>query len=296
MARLRASASGTSRRRLVGLREPARSAGCRRRSRCSRSRFSRLSGARCAGARRLRSLRASRGRHRRARCSRRGRVRGRWNGCAADLFTGFPWLGVGYFASARRARSHGYAPLGGVYGCHAGGRAASRRSLAHAIDAHRANARRRLCAAVAGALALVVASAALSRVEWTQPVGPAAAGVARCRATSSQEMKFDAAASYQHVRPLSASSSRTSRGRLIVLPETAFPVFLDEIPDAVLLSLIAHGERARRRCAARTSCHGAPAGAGNAIAALLQQRGRARLGDCSPTASATWCRSASSYR
>ena len=108
--------------------------------------------------------------------------------------------------------------------------------LAYAIDALAQDARRTLCAAAAGALAVVVTGVALSRVAWTQPSGPPLP-VSLVQGNILQEMKFDPqfrADTFERYLRLVG----TTRGRLIVLPESAFPVFSDEIPDAVLLSLI----------------------------------------------------------
>ena len=150
------------------------------------------------------------------------------------LFTGFPWLAIGY-SQVPDGLVRGYAPLGGVYLVTLAV-ALVAALLAQAIDAIAQNARRPLCAAAAGALALVVASAALSRVEWTQPSGPPLP-VSLVQGNIVQEVKFDPqfrTSTFDRYLRLVG----TSRGRLIVLPESAFPVFSDEIPDAVLLSLI----------------------------------------------------------
>jgi apolipoprotein N-acyltransferase len=89
---------------------------------------------------------------------------------------------------------------------------------------------------VAIGAALVAIGAMLSRVEWTRESG-APLAVSLVQGNVLQEIKFDrdfrtrTFDRYLHL-------VEQSRGRLVVLPESAFPVFSDEVPDAVLLSLI----------------------------------------------------------
>jgi len=150
------------------------------------------------------------------------------------LFTGFPWLALGY-TQVPGGLVAGYAPLGGVYlvtfvmaligGC-----------VAHAADALARDARRAIAVPLAVAAALAVSGAALSRSEWTSPAG-APLAVSLVQGNVLQDVKFDpqfrTATFDRYLRLVEAS-----RGRLVVLPESAFPMFSDEVPDAVLLSLI----------------------------------------------------------
>ncbi|HEY7788631.1 MAG TPA: apolipoprotein N-acyltransferase [Casimicrobiaceae bacterium] len=150
------------------------------------------------------------------------------------LFTGFPWLALGY-SQVPDGLVRGYAPAGGVYlvtlvvtlGA---------ALIVRFVDAMAENGRRASWTAAASALALVVAGIALSRIEWTRPSG-APLPVSLVQGNVLQDIKFDPrfrASTFDHYLRLVDQS----RGRLIVLPESAFPVFSDEVPDAVLLSLI----------------------------------------------------------
>jgi apolipoprotein N-acyltransferase len=150
------------------------------------------------------------------------------------LFTGFPWLALGY-SQVPDGLVRGYAPAGGVYlvtlvvtlGA---------ALIVRFVDAMAENGRRASWTAAASALALVVAGIALSRIEWTRPSGPPLP-VSLVQGNVLQDIKFDPrfrASTFDHYLRLVDQS----RGRLIVLPESAFPVFSDEVPDAVLLSLI----------------------------------------------------------
>ncbi|HMA31132.1 MAG TPA: apolipoprotein N-acyltransferase [Casimicrobiaceae bacterium] len=150
------------------------------------------------------------------------------------VFTGFPWLTVGY-AQVPGGFLLGYAPVGGVFLV----------SLAMALCAAliveiaaalARGARREIALAASGILALAGAGIALARIEWTRPAGVPVA-VSLVQGNIVQEEKFDPGfrdATFDRYLRLVDSS----RGRLVVLPESAFPVFSDQVPDDVLLSLI----------------------------------------------------------
>lgn len=159
------------------------------------------------------------------------------------VFTGFPWLSMGYaeIVAAGPLPLAGYAPVGGVFLV----------SLAVAICAAcaagvvlaLADARPRRAIASVGVAALVAAGgAALLRIEWTQPAGSPVA-ISLLQGNVSQADKFD-----PEFRPrnyaLYDDLVRTSRGRIIVLPESAYPQFADEIPGEVFLK---HQAAARAR-------------------------------------------------
>jgi apolipoprotein N-acyltransferase len=150
------------------------------------------------------------------------------------VFTGFPWLALGY-TQVPGGFVPGYAPLGGVYlvtlvmaltgGC-----------AAHAADALARDARRAIAWPLAAIAALALAGVALSQIEWTSPAGEPLP-VSLVQGNVLQDVKFDPqfrTATFERYLQL----VEQSHGRLVVLPESAFPMFSDEVPDAVLLSLI----------------------------------------------------------
>jgi apolipoprotein N-acyltransferase len=76
----------------------------------------------------------------------------------------------------------------------------------------------------------------LARVEWTSSSG-APVPVSLVQGNVLQDVKFDPAfrgATFDRYLRL----VEQSRGRLVVLPESAFPMFSDEVPDPVLLALV----------------------------------------------------------
>jgi apolipoprotein N-acyltransferase len=92
-------------------------------------------------------------------------------------------------------------------------------------------------AVAAGAMIVIgVGGAALGRAEWTSTSG-APVAVSLVQGNVTQDLKFDP----EFLRTtfeLYTGLAAASRGRLVVLPESAFPVFAQEVPEAVLLELL----------------------------------------------------------
>jgi apolipoprotein N-acyltransferase len=150
------------------------------------------------------------------------------------VFTGFPWLALGY-TQLPHGLLPAYAPLGGVYLVTLVMTMLAA-LLAHATTAFACRALGGAAAATAVALALALIGIALPRIEWTRPTG-APIPVSLVQGNVLQDVKFDpeirASTFDRYLRLV-----EQSRGRLVVLPESAFPMFSDEVPDTVLLSLI----------------------------------------------------------
>ncbi|MFA5371954.1 MAG: apolipoprotein N-acyltransferase [Sideroxydans sp.] len=160
------------------------------------------------------------------------------------LFTGFPWLSVGY-SQAPHSPLAGYAPLLGVYGV----------SLVVAVSAgllsfivHRAipfrtkwerERVRRLRVQMIALLALTwTVGAALKFIEWTQPQGETFK-VSLLQGNIAQEEKFEEGrliGTLETYRRLAQSSD----ARLIVMPETALPLLRDNVPANYQAILRAH--------------------------------------------------------
>jgi apolipoprotein N-acyltransferase len=142
------------------------------------------------------------------------------------LFTGFPWLVMGY-SQVPASPLAGYAPLIGVYGV------SFLLALIAALLAWSVTTRgllaQRAWAAVA-ILALGVGGQALRGVAWTTPEG-APTSVALLQGNIPQDMKWrpekTRATLETYLRMAAASPAQ-----LIVLPETALPLFEADLPEA----------------------------------------------------------------
>ena len=143
------------------------------------------------------------------------------------IFTGFPWLALGYSQTPPSPLA-GYAPLLGVFGL----------SLLTAFSGPLLLDRRR---GWPGLLALALGGAALLQIEWTQPSGEPVT-VALVQGNVPQEMKFRPEAVGQTLlgyRQLVAEHP----AQLTLLPETALPYFIEHLPTDYLQSLDALAAR-----------------------------------------------------
>lgn len=152
------------------------------------------------------------------------------------IFTGFPWLALGYSQAAASPLA-GYAPLFGIYGV----------SLAVAVSAGlfallwQARWSSQGKVAVAALLVLWIAGAALRAVEWTQAAGESFK-VSLVQGNIAQELKFreeklvDTLETYRQ-------QVLQSDARLIVLPETALPVLRHEVPENYAEILRSHARK-----------------------------------------------------
>ncbi len=137
------------------------------------------------------------------------------------ILTGFPWLAAGY--AAIDTPLAGYAPLGGVYLVSLATVGAA--GLLWLIAAGQAR-----WPAAAGFAALGIAGALLQQVQWTAPAGKPVS-VSLLQGNVPQSLKFDPAR-YERTLETYARLAEASRARLIVLPETAVPRFLDLVEPA----------------------------------------------------------------
>lgn len=151
------------------------------------------------------------------------------------LFTGFPWLTLGT-SQAPASPLAGFAPLVGAYGISLVMAAAA--ALAVAFFTSRAWARERF-AALAAFLALFAAGGALRLASWTEPAGPPVS-VALLQGNVPQQIKWR-----EDVRTQILLDYRRmifdAKAQVVVVPETALPAFLDELPPGYIGSLRDHG-------------------------------------------------------
>ncbi|HUQ26858.1 MAG TPA: apolipoprotein N-acyltransferase [Burkholderiales bacterium] len=148
------------------------------------------------------------------------------------IFTGFPWISVGYAAVGWPTQ--GYAPLGGVY-------ALSFLTLTLAGTVWLLYARTRRVLALVIFVATLGAGEALRHVAWTTPAGePFEASL--LQGNVRQEMKFRPER-YAAILETYLRLADGSRAKLIVLPETAVPRFLDQVEPGYLAALAAIARR-----------------------------------------------------
>ena len=144
------------------------------------------------------------------------------------LMTGFPWLSMGYSQAADGLLA-GYAPLLGVFGV-----SLVVMMVAGAIAAIvSAAATHRLGSGVGWSftILLIVAGGgiALNRITWTAPLGPPIS-VSLLQGNITQDIKW---------KPETIDSTLltyrelvlASKSNLTITPETAFPVFLNQLPE-----------------------------------------------------------------
>lgn len=152
------------------------------------------------------------------------------------IFTGFPWLAMGY-SQAVASPLAGFAPLAGVYGVSLAS-ATCAGALALAADVWlRQRGKAAMVFPAAIVLVLAVAGFALKQVEWVRPLG-APVTVSLLQGNIPQEMKWredKARSTLDTYMTLALASS----GSLIVLPETALPMLLHNLPLSYLEMLSA---------------------------------------------------------
>jgi len=143
------------------------------------------------------------------------------------ILGGFPWIATGY--AHTQGPLAGYAPVLGVYGV--GLVAAAVAVLPLALAARQ---RRRVGASLAACAALLLLGGGwvLGAQDWSQAEG-APARVRVLQGAIPQDLKFAdggmslAVATY---RELAREAQRAPRADLVVLPESAFPGSIDELP------------------------------------------------------------------
>ena len=148
------------------------------------------------------------------------------------LLTGFPWLALGY--SQADTPLAGYAPVAGVYAVsYALVFAAAALGCVVAVE----TLARRL---VAASLVVPVYAAGLllQQPEWTVTRGePLSVGLVQ--GNIAQDLKFDPAR-YAAMLAMYRRLIESSSARLVVLPETAVPRFLDLVDPDYLDALVEH--------------------------------------------------------
>jgi len=152
-------------------------------------------------------------------------------------YTGFPWLSIGYaeLLPSGATPLAGFASVGGVFLvsltvvlCAA--------ALTVAISRLADGVPRTSAVCAIAIVALFAGGALLGQIRWTVPFGSPLT-VSLVQGNVAQTLKFDPDFREQNFT-LYTALARKAQGRLVVLPESAFPVFADEVPEAVLRELV----------------------------------------------------------
>lgn len=168
------------------------------------------------------------------------------------VFTGFPWLASGYAHVGGPLA--GYAPWIGVYGVSllAALIAATLATMAGEVglklgrSARRDHEAPRALLAIAFVIVIPLTGVALSRIEWARPSG-APISVRLLQGNIAQDIKFIEARFTETAdvyMKLIEAARPDFHADLIVLPETAFPRFLNDLPDALTERLVRDANQA----------------------------------------------------
>jgi apolipoprotein N-acyltransferase len=149
------------------------------------------------------------------------------------LFTGFPWLAVGYSQSPPSPLA-GWASVLGVYGV------GFIVALIAGLFGHMSSANWRKPGPWAAILLLLGGGGLLRAMDWTQPLG-APVSVSLLQGNVPQSLKWN-----PQQLPLSVDTylrlTAAHPAKLTVLPETALPLFFSEVPAEILHGLTVNGD------------------------------------------------------
>lgn len=150
------------------------------------------------------------------------------------LFTGFPWLNLGT-SQAPSSPLAGFAAWTGAYGVSLA--VAGAAALLAGLVGSRAWSRGR-AGLVAGLVGLFLLGGLAREIEWTRPA-TAPVRIALLQGNVAQEVKWR-----EETRPRILEDYRrmilAADARIVIVPETALPALLDQLPPDYLASLRAH--------------------------------------------------------
>jgi len=154
------------------------------------------------------------------------------------IFTGFPWLTLGY-SQVPHSPLAGFMPILGVYAV------SVLTALIAALVAYWLAQPQQSTVwkrnAIACIVVLVVSGFLLKAVEWTKPVGPPLS-VALLQGNISQSIKWSPEIAGKTITQY-LEMIEQSKAQLIVLPETALPVIAQQLDLSTVERMAAHGKQ-----------------------------------------------------
>ena len=155
------------------------------------------------------------------------------------IFTGFPWLSVGY-SQAPNSPLAGFAPLVGAYGVSL--LVASIAALLAIWFLPSTITNKAIRAKIVVVIVVIwVAGSLLKFVQWSTPAG-APISVALLQGNIAQNMKWQPEVAEQTLSQY-LDMVNSSNAKLTVLPETALPVLINQLSPDYLNALKTHGQK-----------------------------------------------------
>ena len=154
------------------------------------------------------------------------------------IFTGFPWLTMGYSQTPHSPLA-GYMPLVGVFGV-----SVITVFVAAVIGYWLANSQQSPIwkrNSIATLTLIVVAGFILKAVEWTTPIG-APTKVALIQGNIAQDTKWSPESAQSTINQY-LDMAKASTAKLIILPETALPVLSSQLDPSITVALTAHAKQ-----------------------------------------------------
>ena len=168
------------------------------------------------------------------------------------VFTGFPWIALGY-SQVPHSPLAGYVPVVGVYGASFATVVTAAlivtlwwrwKESRDSTAAKQPVALSRVLGPAAAVLAgLWLGGYALRHIDWTEPTG-APVAVSLIQGNVPQEMKWREDRIQSTLETYRALIEATT-ARLTILPETALPLFLHDVPADYLERIVAHARKHR---------------------------------------------------
>jgi apolipoprotein N-acyltransferase len=149
------------------------------------------------------------------------------------IFTGFPWLTLGY-SQVPHSPLAGFMPIIGVYGVSVVTAFVAALIASWLIEKHSIIWKRN---AVVAITLIIVSGTLLKAVEWTTPSGlPFKTSL--IQGNISQDIKWSPDAAQNTIKQY-LTMAQKSNAQLIVLPETALPVIASQLDDSIKETLTA---------------------------------------------------------